>query len=246
MKHLTVFLLLCLPIIGKGQFYQQSDNTISVQGVFITMETPEQIDFHLTIKYESPNFKSGSDSLLTITQEISNILEKNGIEKEIIRVSGISVNENYVYDYGERTKQGFIGSSRIEIQSILTQALTEKIFKSVGEFQYDVEYSVSFSLSEQQKEKLRKTTLEKAIQDAREKADIIAQSNNLRLVRINKVNFDDNMEFRPSHSEYDIVQEDFILTRTSPERPFLSELNLNPKEISIMKSIVIEWIIKKR
>jgi len=128
----------------------------------------------------------------------------------------------------------------------LNQKLTEAIFKSTGEFHYDVEYSVNFSLSEQQKERLRKITLEKAIQDAREKADLIASSNNLRLVRINKVNFDDNMGFRPSHSEYDIVEEDFILAITLPERPSVSELNLNPKEISIVKSIIMEWIITKK
>jgi uncharacterized protein len=243
MKLLTAFLLILLPIIGKAQ-YQQSDNTISVQGIFITKETPEQIDFYLTIRYVSPDFKSCSDSLLTITQAISNLLEKNGIKREMIRVSQISVNENYVYIQGERTKQGFIGSSRIEIQSILTQALTEKIFKSVVDFQYDVEYSVSFSLSEQQKEKLRKTSLEKAIQDAKEKAEIIASTNNLRLLRINKINFDDNTRF-PMHSEYDIVKE-VLLTRLDYERPSISELNLNPKEIAIVKSVVIEWIIKEK
>ncbi len=153
MKHLAVFILICLPVIVKAQ-YQQSDSTISVQGVFITKETPEQINFSFTIRYESPDFKSCSDSLLIITQMITNIFEKNGIEKEVIRISEMSVNENYVYLHDERKKQGFIGSSKIEIQSILTQALTEKIFRSIGEFQNDVEYSVSFSLSEQQKERL--------------------------------------------------------------------------------------------
>jgi uncharacterized protein len=245
MKHLTAFLLICLPIFGKAQFYQQSDNTISVQGIFITKETPEQIDFHLTIRYASPNFKSCSDSLLTITQEISNILEKNGIEREIIRVSGISVNENYEYIHGERTKQGFIGSSRIEIQSILSPAFTERIFLSISQFQYDVEYSVNFSLSEKQKERLRRTSLEKAIQDAREKAEIIAISNNLRLLRINKINFDENAGFGLMHSEYDIVKEEMNIPITRQGRPSLSELNLNPKEISIVKRIVIEWNIKK-
>lgn len=245
MRHLTAFLLIFLPIIGNAQFYQQSDNSISVQGIFITKETPEQIDFRLTIRYISPDFKSCSDSLLAITQEISNILEKNGIEREIIRVSQISVNENIVYIQGERTKQGFIGSSRIEIQSILTPTLTENIFRSIGEFQHDIEYSVSFSLSEQQKERLRRVSLEKAILDAREKAEIIAISNNLTLSRINRINFDENAGFGPMHSEYDIVEEEMLLHIEMPGRPSLSELNLNPKEVSIVKRIIIEWIIEK-
>jgi uncharacterized protein len=245
MKNLTVLFLMFLPVIGKAQFIQQSYNTIRVQGTFITKETPEQIDFSLTIRYASPDFKSCSDSLLAITQEITDILENNGFEREIIRISGISVNENYVYTHGERTKQGFIGSSKIDIQSVLTRELTEKIFRSIGEFKSDIEYSVRFSLSEEQKERLRKTSLEKAIQDAREKAEIIASGNNLELLRINKINFDENAGFGPMHSGYDIVDEETIMYM-SIERPSLSELNLNPKEISIVKSIVIEWIIREK
>jgi len=62
----------------------QSDTTITVQGIFITTETPEQIEFHLTLRYASADFKSCSDSLLIITREITNILENNGIKRDII------------------------------------------------------------------------------------------------------------------------------------------------------------------
>jgi uncharacterized protein len=240
MRKLIILLLICFSVPGKAQFIQQPDNTIRVQGIFITRETPEQVDFSFTIKYESPELKSCSDSLLIITQEISDILVQNGIEREVIRTSGISVNQNYVYSQGMRIKKGFIGTSRIEIQSILSQELTENVFRSISEFNHDVEYSVRFSFSEQQKDRLRKTSLEKAIDDAREKADIIARSNNLKLSGINRINYDEGGGFSPVHSGFDIVQDE-MMDFMGVERAMMPELNLNPKEISIMKSIVIEW-----
>ncbi|MBN2348035.1 MAG: SIMPL domain-containing protein [Bacteroidales bacterium] len=246
MKQLLILLLLIIsPIWVNGQFQQQSDNSLRVEGIFITKEKPEKIDFKFTVSYKSLTFETCSDSLMIITKEISDILIKNGVEKELIRVSGISVNENYVYDAMTRIKNGYVGSAGIEIQDNFSQSFTEKMFKSMGSFKYEIEYNVKFSLSEMQKEKLRKNSLEKAIADAKEKAEIIAKQNNLQLIKINRITFEENIGYGLKSNEYDLVKEEEIMPILGQD-VFNSELELNPKEISIVKTVLIEWIIKEK
>ena len=243
-RKLTFILLIIFPFWVNGQFQQQSDNSLRVEGVFITKEKPEKVNFVISVKNQSFDFKNCSDSLLIIITDISGILIENGIDKAIIRVSEIAVNENYEYESNIRTRQGFIGSARIEIQDNFSKNFTEKIFKSINLFKYEIGYNVKFSLSEEQKEKLRKISLEKAMDDAKQKAEIIAIQNDLELIKINRITLDEISGFGYRQDQYDLVKEEEIIPITRHDG-FYSELELNPKEISIVKTVFIEWKIKK-
>jgi uncharacterized protein len=242
---LFLILTIILPLLANGQFQQQSENSLRVEGVFITKENPEIIDFTIFIKNQNSDFKNCSDSLLIIIRDITEILIKNGLNKEKIRISEITVNENYVFESGERIKKGFVGSVRMEIQDIFSTKFTEIVFKSINSFNYEIGFSVKFSLSENQKEKLRNLSLEKALEDAKQKAEVIARINNLELVKINRITLDETSDFGYRSDQYDLVREEQFLAVASPDA-FYRDLNLNPKEISIVKTVLIEWIIREK
>jgi uncharacterized protein YggE len=242
---LILLLIILFPFLAIGQFQQQSENSLRVEGIFITKEKPEMIDFSIFIKNKSLDFKKCSDSLLIIIKDISDVLIKNGLIKEKIKISEISVDENYEYESSRRIKNGFIGSAIIEINDIFSSSFTELIFKSINAFNNEIEYSVKFSLSEIQKEKLRKLSLEKALEDANHKAEVIARIKNIDLVRINRITLDESSGFGFRGDQYDLVMDEEVFPMTS-EDFFYRELNLNPKEISIVKSVLIEWIIKDK
>jgi len=242
---LFLILTIILPSLANGQFQKQSENSLRVEGVFITKEKPEMIDFSIFIKNQSFDFKKCSDSLLIIIKNISDVLIENGLSKEKIRISEITVNENYEYESNLKTKNGFVGSARIEIQESFSTKFTELIFKSINSFNYEIGYSVTFSLSENQKEKLRKLSLEKAVEDANQKAEVIAKIGQIQLVRINRITLDETSGFGYRGDKYDLVMEEEMMPITRQEG-FFRELNLNPEEISIVKSVLIEWIIKDK
>ena len=243
MKKIVILFLASLPLLVSGQHLSgQADNSISVEGKFVIREVPEQIEFTFTVRYTGPNFKTTSDSLMIITRRFTDILTRSGIGDESIRVSAVLVSENFVYRHGERTREGFTGSSVIMIREIMTQELTRMIFSSMSLFDHDLEYSVRFSLSEEQKERLRKLSLEGAMDDATQKAAAIAAGSKLQLVRINRI-FSGDMPMATGWQEFGLAQMDMVPITRQEEFP---DLQLNPAEVSISSSIIVEWIIRAK
>lgn len=229
----------------NGQFLGQSDNSLRVTGVSIAKEIPDIIELKLSIGYGSLNYTTCSDSLLIISGNVSDVFVQNGIKKEDLRVSKIAINENHVYEGGTRTKQGYIGNIIITLHDQYSQNLVKSIFEAIGSLNDPVEFNVSFSLSEEQKEKLRRLTLEKAIVDANEKAQIIAKQSNTELVKINKIDFQNNTGYGLNDYDDELAFEEELLAITRRAEVY-SGLEFDPKEISIARSVVIEWTIKNK
>jgi hypothetical protein len=78
--------------------------------------------------------------------------------------------------------------------------------------------------------------------DAKEKAEIIAKQTNFKLIKVNRIDFQDNAGFWDN--DYDIALEEEIMQIPRRE-DFYSNIELNPKEISIVKTVLIEWIIRE-
>ena len=239
-KSLLLFCLILLPFRMQGQSPAQTDNKLRVKGTYITKEIPEQIDFSVFIRYSNPGFKACSDSLLIIARDLTEVLVDNGIERDLIKVSNIAVHENYIFSGGSRIREGFTGSATIEIQSIFSQVFSDRIFTALGSVNYDLSYNVRFSLSEEQKGEIETKAIRKAIEDAMNKAEIIAERSNMKLARINRIIYDDNAASGIIYSADNLARHEMLSDRDAPA---FSGLDLNPKEISISRSIMMEWWI---
>ena len=241
-KSLLFCCIMLSPLWMTAQLSVQPDNTLRVKGTYVTKEIPEQIDFSIYIRYSSPDFKTCSDSLLILARDLTEVLVKNGIERSLIKILNLTVNEKYVFSGGNRVREGFTGSATIEIQSIFTHGFAEAVFAALGAVNYDLSYNVRFSLSEEQKDKLGMTAIQKAMDDAVRKAETIAGISNLKLVKMNRISLDDD----PPSSGYIYAADDLarheMLAVT--EAPAFSGLELNPKEISISRNIIMEWFIE--
>lgn len=244
MKKMIVIFLLTIPFLASAQAVRQGDEALRVRGVYIAKETPEQIDFAISVRHASPDFRTCSDGMILITREISDLLVRKGLDRQLVRISGLSVNENFSYRHGERIREGFIGTAAIEVQAVMSKELTGILFSAIHAIEHDIEYSVRFSLSEQQKERLEKTSLEKAMEDAWQKARIVASYNNLELIRINRISLVEEGPGMYRQAEYDLTKEGMVFMDAAGSG--FPELSINPKEISIYKSVEMEWMIGKK
>ncbi len=240
-KLLILAIFIFIPFIENAQGQIQSDNSIMVEGLSITKEQPELIELSLDVNCKSHSFSSCSDSLMIIINSITKTLVKNGINKDLIHKSGISVTEDYKYISGKNVKVGFYGKSRIEISDLFSDEFKNAIFKSISDFQYEVKFNIQFSLSEVQKEKLRKNSLEEAINDAFEKAQIIAKQSQLELGNINKITVVDQNNRGYKGVSYDLVKENVSPGMRSEQ---YNSTEFNPEPMAIIKRVVIEWQFK--
>lgn len=246
MKTILIFLFLVLPLASHAQFDQNSDHTIKVTGKYVIKETPELIAVTITIHHQSGDFKNCSDSLLFLIQDLNDTFQMNGIDPSLIKLKDISINENYEYKNGENIKMGYIGIGRIEIEEKISLEFYRNLLHSITSFDNNISYTIKFKLSENQKDSLRSIAIEKAIDDANRKAKIIADKYNLKLVRIKNISFEYQDLWNSSQEiDNDLITEEWTDLQVMPvaSREY-SNPNFNPKEISLIKIVDIEWKVK--
>jgi uncharacterized protein len=245
---LNLIALTLFSISIKGQFLTSptKDNTLVVEGIAIIKEIPNDILAVITVKAESQNYAECQDKLLNrIGIAKSSILRQN-INKDLIKTNEITINEKDEYVDGKREKTGFIGSISLSIETPFSPDFAGKLLTALKIDSLGVEYNIKFKLSEDQKFKLRSEAITLAVADAKEKAMILAKSSNIKLIKINSISYLDEgsifdldrdiviEELHPRNVSYAIIG--------SPNE-MAQNIDFNPKEVGIYKSVLIEWKI---
>lgn len=228
---------------------QTKDHTLLVKGSAIIKQIPEQILVSINVKSESRDYSDCQDQLLTKMEKVKSALLKQKINKDLIKTNEITINERKEFLNGKTVNTGFIGSISVIIESPWSNDISNKLLTALKSDSLGLNYTVGFRLSEAQKSQLRQQAITLAIEDAKEKASLIANSSDIKLLNINSITWlDDDISYL---RDRDIIKE---VVRPSQE-PFLSirgtetdapNIDFNPKEIGIIKSVRIEWIIQEK
>lgn len=246
---LTILMALSLFSISlNAQFLTNptKDNTLVVEGVAILKEIPKDIFVLITVKSKSEDYSECQDMLLKRMEIVKSSILKQNISKDLLKMTEISINENKEYIDGRQEKIGFFGTITLTIETLFSPEFANKLLTALKiEL---VEYNIKFKLSEDQKTKLRHDAIVLAVEDAKEKAILLANSSNIKLDKINSISYlDDGYVF---NQDRDIVREEILPAQEvfmMVEGPGNStSIDFNPKEIGIYKSVQIEWKIDEK
>jgi uncharacterized protein YggE len=241
-------LLILSASILFGQSVQPcKENSLVVNGTAILKQTPEMMTASISVNVKADKYIDCQDKLVKAIAQVTSLLIKNGIEKEYIRTNDLNVSEQRDYLPNNTFKLNFEGNSVLFVEHLYTTDFARKLLAALQNESVSLHYSLNFSLSENQKEILRKKAIETAIADAKSKAEVIAAASGVRLLKINSITFTDNEMGR--FYESDLVQEnrlyagDIAMSKAGSPSP---EIDFNPKELGIKKSIVVEWLIEEK
>jgi uncharacterized protein len=155
----------------------------------------------------------------------------------------------------KKKKEGykFIGNVSLTIESTYSVYFANKLIATLKNDSLFCYYSIGFKFSEKQKSILRQKAILMAIEDAKEKAQSIAESANVKLIRINSIIYKDDDNVSRIPKDRDIIKDDIWITQEMKSIGQSHSLNskyqtfdFNPKEVEIEKSIQIEWAIKDK
>ena len=230
-----VVLVFSLLILGLSLTAQEKYNTLEVIGKATIKEMPEEIVFRIPIKIVDATYLGCSNRLAATLNELKKDLLNNEIEENWIKTINYSISENIVYKDGHRKQDGFIGKVNITVKSKYSPELISKVLESINSL--ELNYAIQFSMSEDQKQKLTKIAMVKAVEDAQQKAMILSEATNVKLIGIAKISYGLD-SYRP---------EPFMTERVldSKENGSISnDLSLSPSLISLFKTVMIEWNIE--
>jgi uncharacterized protein YggE len=248
MKSTIIFIALSMlfAIPQYGQTKNPSgENTLIVKGIAILKQTPEILSAKITIKASSEKYNPCQEKLVRAIDQAKRVFVKNGIDKKTIQISDLNISEKKDYLPDGRVKTSFEGNSSLLIENSYSADYAKKMLSALQSDSVSMLYNLDFMLSESQKKELRQKAIADAVADAREKAEAIAASSNVRLLNIKSINFTDDEMGR--FYESDLVQENVLFARGNAFSKAGSQMpviDFNPKEIGIKKSVTIEWWIE--
>ena len=234
MKKVT-YLLLLFVLSATNISAQLNQASLQVAGKATVKEIPKEIVFRIPLKIVDSSYMGCNDRMAHTLNELQKDLKKKGIAEESIHTANYSITENMVFDGGKRVQQGFKGSVNVMLAANYSPQLIHKVLESVNSFKLN--YTINFSMSEDQLQRLTKIAMVSAVEDAKQKALILAEASNVQLGSILKISYGiDQYRPEPFLSER-------MMSSQSDERS-QNELNLSPPMTSLFKSVLIIWEIK--
>ena len=234
MKKVT-YLLLLFVLSVTNMSAQIDQASLQVAGKGTVKEIPKEVGFRIPLKIVDSSYMGCNDRMAYTLNKLQKDLKKKGIAEESIHTNNYSITENMVFDGGKRVQQGFKGSVNVMLAANYSPQLIHKVLESVSS--YKLNYTINFSMSEDQLQRLTKIAMVRAVEDAKQKALILAEASNVQLGSILKISYGID-QYRPEP----FLSERMISSQT--DELSQNELNLSPPMISLFKTVLIIWEIK--
>lgn len=232
----TAFVLILIYFISLGSYAQEALGVIEVTGISATEELPEELAFNIPLVVIDSSYLTCSNRLNTLLTDLKRDLESRGFERIDLSTGNYRISENFEYQQGERKRMGFKGQVNLILNKRYEPRLVDEFLKSAEKF--SLQYTVSFLLSEEQKEKLSKVALIQAVDDAKRKANILAEASGVQLKEISKISYGTSPG-RPGPLT-EVVR---LSADSSPSDS--NGLKLYPGEISVHQTVHMTWHISQ-
>lgn len=186
---LTISQLKQYRFIGSGV---TASNTIAVSGVGEVFAVPDVATFTASVREEGETVGAAQDKATEKTNAVIKYLKDAGVEEKDIKTVSYNVNPKYEWEQAESCRNGYCPPGKQKLVGFeVYQSLSVKVkdTKKAGELLSGVgskgasEVSgLSFTIEDE--DTLKAEAREKAIAEAKEKADVLAKSLGVSVVRV--------------------------------------------------------------
>lgn len=191
---LAAFSMLTIPAVAQTNpstpaVASSNAGVLEVQGQGSMLVQPDQTA--VRIQVQGTNTEAGRAVQLT-TEKVEQLLkqlQEAGFKKDEIKTSSFYLHENNQWLNDKMVRQGYTASQTIEVKFPLDPNRMTKITNVFAQTQEGVTFQFAFGLSEKLRQQVKEELIRKALQDAREKAAVIARSANIRLGSIRKIDY---------------------------------------------------------
>lgn len=239
---IIVSAVLILGIISVSTFYSlaSGDNTITSNGQASIDVMPDLVTIHFNIQTIEDTLQKARDKNSEISDDLITNLLKKGFERKDIQTEYYSINENYVWNEDGRKQEGYIASHSIKVE--FSAEDSEKIGEVIDagiNANASLSY-INFELSMDKQNKYKAEAIKSASQDARIKAEALAQGLNLKIGDL--VSVSNNDFYYSPWRAYDNALSSTALEKVGGGS--FVESQISPSEREISASVTAQFEIK--
>ncbi|WP_167615115.1 SIMPL domain-containing protein [Maribellus sediminis] len=186
-----VVLVLAVIFFAAASFAQSAEKSLlTIEGKSEVKLLPEEIWFNVMMSVKDTDYKTCSDLAVQKLAEIKSLFTENGIDKNLIKTNNYSIREIQRHD-PELRKMVFDGYQATVPLTVRTKRDYDKndlIFTLIKD-NLESNFNLNFQLSEKQITEVKAKLIKLAVDDAKEKAGIIAAASGVELSKISAIQY---------------------------------------------------------
>nr|WP_321355911.1 SIMPL domain-containing protein [uncultured Draconibacterium sp.] len=241
-----IILSLAVIVISLGSFAQNNQGgIITVEGKSSVKLAPEDISFTVNFSVKNENYKQCAEMSVEKMDDIKKLFIENGIDEELIKTNSFSIREVQKYDPQLRQSvfEGYEANIPVTIRTKKDYEKNDKIFELIKD-NLQSNFNLSFALSEEQMETVKEKLIQLAVEDAQQKATVIAKSADVQLGKIKSIQYGEPRMIGLRNSNMELMNAEIMPIALDAKADITSVLS--PNEIEMRTNIVIAWEIEAR
>jgi len=192
----TIILLALLGLYTFNRMIPPAGDTISVSGNSLVKVTPDIVTIYFNVETNGTTSKEANDANSVVVDNLITALVKQGFERKDIQTQGFNIYEDIRWENNKQKSYGYKASHQIKVE--LSTAQTDKIGEVIdaGVNAGALLQWINFELSTDKQNEYKAQALKEAGQDAKNKAQAIAEGLDKRLGDIVSISTN-NWDYRP-------------------------------------------------
>ncbi len=218
-------LLMAVPVLAQDDL---KIPLIEVEGLSERKLAPDEANFSIQLEEKSMKVNDAVKILNTKSNNLAEALKKAKIKDYKLVADNYSVNVNRIYRSGYARDSGYIATQNLRI---ITKSTNEDLQKIVEAIQGagDMSFNLSFQVSEATQKSLDDTLLVEALKNAESRALLIAQTLNIKSIRVHRVTLE--------ASPMPFLKNQMLMRAESADAQVL----ISPDEQSIQKRVYVKY-----
>ena len=216
------------------------ERTITVTGRGAIHVVPDVTRIQVNIDGHFKSYQETYDQAKENFSQMVKILEYNNKPGNLAKTITLDIsdhNESVKDSLGHHMyykKDGFDLDQRIKIDLGIDNVLVNKIIRGVGKFIKDAQINIGYTVQDPRPHQLK--MLERAVKDAREKAEIMANALGCMLAEVSNINY--------SHEDVHIYSQARNIHSTAEAKVSTAEsLEITPEDLAISDDVRVEWVL---
>ncbi|WP_186756262.1 SIMPL domain-containing protein [Echinicola salinicaeni] len=231
-KVLIIFTLLLTGFSASKAQSASNSNTIQVSGKSEISIKPDQAIISINLEKIAMSASEAAAALNKQTKGIEKLINSSKITDLEFSTNQYRIRQNRIYRQGSSKDSGYVASQNIKIIVKSPEedlvSLVEKLNKSE-----EIMFHVSFVVSEEMQKKYEKDLLTSALEDAREKAELIAATMDLKNIKVFKIDYSSQQNFSPRPVQMEYMKAQIRGTDAAPPTFSPEEQKLNDQVLVI-------------
>lgn len=150
--------------------------------------SPDLAVVNMNVKTTDMDFNRAVQKLNEKTDHLYKKLQSSGFRKDEIKTSQLNVQENGQWRDGNYIDSGFVATQNIELGFKRDHARMARLMEAFSEEKgAEALFHFGFALSDEAEQKAKDELVGKAIQDARNKATLIARASGVKLGKVRNI-----------------------------------------------------------